>query len=162
MLRSKHQVPAQSGESRSCILWTPHSRDYVKGTSLCCLPQSPLSMSEPFLPSLTLLSLLLRKPSLPGCFGLKDNSGSRVSTSASEAQKCSQKHCRVAVLPQVPSLPHPCGSDDWDSRLKLPGRDFPGDPVAKNPPSNAGGVGSIPGSGTKIPHATRTPKEANR
>ena len=31
-------------------------------------------------------------------------------------------------------------------------RDFPGDPVVKNPPSNAGDVGSIPGQGTKIPH----------
>ena len=34
------------------------------------------------------------------------------------------------------------------------GRDFPGGPVAKNPPSNAGDTGSIPGRGTKIPHAT--------
>ena len=33
-------------------------------------------------------------------------------------------------------------------------RDFPGGPVVKNPPSNAGDVGSIPGRGTKIPHAT--------
>ena len=32
--------------------------------------------------------------------------------------------------------------------------DFPGGPVVKNPPSNAGDVGSIPGWGTKIPHAT--------
>ena len=32
--------------------------------------------------------------------------------------------------------------------------DFPGDPVVKNPPSNAGDAGSIPGQGTKIPHAT--------
>ena len=32
-------------------------------------------------------------------------------------------------------------------------RDFPGDPVVKNLPSNAGGVGSMPGRGTKIPHA---------
>ena len=31
--------------------------------------------------------------------------------------------------------------------------DFPGGPVVKNPPSNAGDVGSIPGRGTKIPHA---------
>ena len=31
--------------------------------------------------------------------------------------------------------------------------DFPGGPVVKNPPSNAGDVGSIPGQGTKIPHA---------
>ena len=30
---------------------------------------------------------------------------------------------------------------------------FPGGPVVKNPPSNAGDVGSIPGRGTKIPHA---------
>ena len=33
-------------------------------------------------------------------------------------------------------------------------RDFPGGPVVKNPPSNAGDAGSIPGRGTKIPHAT--------
>ena len=30
---------------------------------------------------------------------------------------------------------------------------IPGGPVAKNPSSNAGDVGSIPGQGTKIPHA---------
>ena len=30
--------------------------------------------------------------------------------------------------------------------------DFPGGPVVKNPPSNAGDGGSIPGRGTKIPH----------
>ena len=33
-------------------------------------------------------------------------------------------------------------------------RDFPGGQVVKNPPSNAGDIGSIPGWGTKIPHAT--------
>ena len=33
-------------------------------------------------------------------------------------------------------------------------RDFPGGPVVKNPPYNAGNSGSIPGRGTKIPHAT--------
>ena len=31
--------------------------------------------------------------------------------------------------------------------------DFPGSPVVKNPPSNAGDVRSIPGLGTKIPQA---------
>ena len=31
--------------------------------------------------------------------------------------------------------------------------DFPGGPVVKNLPSNAGDAGSIPGQGTKIPHA---------
>ena len=35
---------------------------------------------------------------------------------------------------------------------KYPG-DFPGGPVVKNPPYNAGDTGSIPGQGTKIPHA---------
>ena len=34
-------------------------------------------------------------------------------------------------------------------------RDFPGGPVVKNPPSNAGDVGSIPGRVTRIPRATR-------
>ena len=33
-------------------------------------------------------------------------------------------------------------------------RDFPGGPVVKNLLSNAGDTGSIPGQGTKIPHAT--------
>ena len=36
---------------------------------------------------------------------------------------------------------------------KIPRGDFPGGPVVKNLPSNAGDVGSIPGWGTKIPHA---------
>ena len=33
--------------------------------------------------------------------------------------------------------------------------DFPGGPMVKNPPSNAGDMGSISGLGTKIPHAPR-------
>ena len=32
-------------------------------------------------------------------------------------------------------------------------RDFTGGPVVKNLPSNAGDEGSVPGWGTKIPHA---------
>ena len=32
-------------------------------------------------------------------------------------------------------------------------RDFPGGPVVQNPSFNSGEVGSIPGRGTKIPHA---------
>ena len=39
-------------------------------------------------------------------------------------------------------------------------RDFPGGPVVKTSPSNAGGAGSIPGWGAKIPHALR-PKKQN-
>ena len=31
-------------------------------------------------------------------------------------------------------------------------KDFPGGPVFKNLPSNAGDAGSIPGPGIKIPH----------
>ena len=48
-----------------------------------------------------------------------------------------------------------CGSERY-SAFNMPrmSRDFPGGPVVKNPPSNAGDVGSIPGQGTKIPHAT--------
>ena len=33
-------------------------------------------------------------------------------------------------------------------------RDFPGDLVVKTSPSNAGDVGSIPGEGAEIPHAS--------
>ena len=32
-------------------------------------------------------------------------------------------------------------------------QDFPGGPVVKNPPYDAGDAGLIPGQGTKIPHA---------
>ena len=32
--------------------------------------------------------------------------------------------------------------------------DFPGGSVVKSSPSSAGGVGSVPGQGTKIPHAS--------
>ena len=39
-------------------------------------------------------------------------------------------------------------------------RDFLGSPVVKTLPSNAGGVGSIPGWGAKIPHASG-PKNQN-
>ena len=35
--------------------------------------------------------------------------------------------------------------------------DFPGGPVLKNPPSNAGDAGWIPGWGTKIPRASGQP-----
>ena len=46
----------------------------------------------------------------------------------------------------------------WEDSDFLPSiniyRDFSGGPVVKNPPSSAGDVGSIPGWGTKIPHAT--------
>ena len=37
--------------------------------------------------------------------------------------------------------------------LKNNFQDFSGDSVVKNPPSRAGGMGSIPGLGTRIPHA---------
>ena len=42
----------------------------------------------------------------------------------------------------------------------IPCRDFPAGPVGKTSPSNAGGAGSIPGWGAKIPHASR-PKYQN-
>ena len=38
--------------------------------------------------------------------------------------------------------------------IKYVSRDFPGDPMVKHLPSNAGDRGSIPGGGTKIPHAS--------
>ena len=37
--------------------------------------------------------------------------------------------------------------------VKKKRQDFPGGPVIKNLPCNEGDVGSIPGQGTKIPHA---------
>ena len=42
----------------------------------------------------------------------------------------------------------------WFRKTESKDRDFPGGPVVKNLPSNAGDVDSIPAQGTKIPHAT--------
>ena len=39
-------------------------------------------------------------------------------------------------------------------------RDFPGGPVVKTSPSNAGDAGSIPGRGARIPHVSG-PKDQN-
>ena len=39
--------------------------------------------------------------------------------------------------------------------LKLHYRDFPRGPLVKNPPGNAGDLSSVPGLGTRIPHAAR-------
>ena len=36
--------------------------------------------------------------------------------------------------------------------LKTGGQDFPESTVVKTPPSNAGGVGQVPGQGAKLPH----------
>ena len=40
------------------------------------------------------------------------------------------------------------------TRMNIRLRDFPGGPVVKMSPSNAGGVGSIPSQGAKTPHAS--------
>ena len=41
-------------------------------------------------------------------------------------------------------------------------RDVPGSPVVKTRASNAGGAGSIPGQGTKIPHAVQLGQKKER
>ena len=48
----------------------------------------------------------------------------------------------------------PCISCEPELELKsVCVRDFPGGPVVGSPPSSVGDAGSIPGQGTKIPHA---------
>ena len=54
--------------------------------------------------------------------------------------------CQKAKLPKISIV--------VSNGHKTNQRDFPGDPVVKNTPSNAGDTGSAPGRGTKIPHAT--------
>ena len=48
------------------------------------------------------------------------------------------------------------------SKIKISLQDFPGNPVVKNLPSNAGGLGSIPGQKVKIPHASRPKKKKQK
>ena len=43
-------------------------------------------------------------------------------------------------------------ANEGQFRLKFLG-DFPGGPIIKNPPCNAGDAGSTPGQGARIPHA---------
>ena len=40
-------------------------------------------------------------------------------------------------------------------------KNFPGDPVVKNPPCNAGDASSIPGLETKVPYAEPTAAECH-
>ena len=42
------------------------------------------------------------------------------------------------------------------NQRKVLNRDFPGGPVIRNPPCNAGNTGLIPGQRTRIPHAAET------
>ena len=56
-----------------------------------------------------------------------------------------QSDCRIVVAYKVKRF------DSWD---------FPGGPVVKTSPSNAGDEGSIPGRGAKIPHASQ-PRNQN-
>ena len=39
---------------------------------------------------------------------------------------------------------------------------FPGDAVVKNLPASAGGTGSIPGQGAKIPHASQPKNQKHK
>ena len=118
----------------------PTQETTVKVTALCSLPQSQLSVSEPF-PHLNDSPFSsARKARITRLLWSKGQFRSHVSTSAPEAQQCSQKHCRAAAALECHLSPTR-GSDEWGSRLKSPGRDFPGDPVAKNPPSSVGAVG---------------------
>ena len=68
------------------------------------------------------------------------------------------EHPQVTTWPRTVVLPVYSGSKREEQYMtctkyyegKEGKRDFPGGPVVKNPPCNAG---SIPGRGTKIPHA---------
>ena len=61
-------------------------------------------------------------------------------------------------LPKVVSKTSSINRHDSSNKGCL--RGFPGGPVVKNLPSNAGDTGSIFGQGTKIPHAAGQTKPA--
>ena len=65
-----------------------------------------------------------------------------------KAQCCDPGRSRLAWLYYFVNRGSNCGF-----YFKSNGRDFPGGPVVKNEPSNAGDGGLIPGRGTGIPHA---------
>ena len=59
---------------------------------------------------------------------------------------------------------HLCSGFIPPATQELRSQDFPGGPVVKTWPANAGGVGSIPGQGTKIhmPRGQKTTTENQR
>ena len=54
------------------------------------------------------------------------------------------------------------GMIDWFNMQKSIKGDSSGGPVVKNLPSNAGDSGSIPGQGTRIPHAGQCSIQKNK
>ena len=70
-------------------------------------------------------------------------------------------HPHTGPAPQEPVALSTELSMPWSSYLQNGyKRNFPGAPVAKTSPSNAGGTGLIPGWGARIPHAS-WPKNQN-
>ena len=79
----------------------------------------------------------------------------------------------IPVLQKVLQFPKTAGCQSASSSRSRPDsfvfryqqnynlRDFPGGPVTKTSPSNAGGVGFVPGQGAKIPHASWAKKTQN-
>ena len=101
MLRSKHQVSAQSGESRSCTPWTPRSRDYCQGDRPLLPTRASCQGLSPFPAFSSATKALITR-----LLWSKGQFGSHVSTSAPEAQQCGRKRCRVAAPPEChPSPP---------------------------------------------------------
>ena len=83
--------------------------------------------------------------------------------------KASQHTTRTQTYKWHRSFTNRQGFCEQCAQKQLPGGvlknglgDFPGGAVVKNPSSNAGDVGSIPGWGTKSSHATaKEPKSRN-
>ena len=81
-----------------------------------------------------------------------------LATEGTEFSKASKANLRLQIRWEIT---HPgkllvliSGTMNPASRVLQALRDFPGGSMVKNPPSSAGHTGSIPGWGTKIPHAT--------
>ena len=81
-----------------------------------------------------------------------------LATEGTEFSKASKANLRLQIRWEIT---HPgkllvliSGTMNPASRVLQALRDFPGGSMVKNPPSSAGHAGSIPGWGTKIPHAT--------
>ena len=82
--------------------------------------------------------LRLTGPAAPRHVG---SSQTRAQTRVPCISRQTPNHCATREAPEIIFLKRTF----WD---------FSGGPVVKNPPPGAGDVGSIPGQGTKIPHAT--------
>ena len=102
------------------------------------------------------LCQIIRQRSVRLRMGYKHTGGSRMRQENKNHNRVHYKHCFIFNVLLRPSQVLQLGQDPT-KRNKTQVLGLPWWSMVKNPPSNAGDVGLIPGQGTKIPHDAGQP-----